>query len=118
MIHNHEVPSSILGPATLPRLITQCVVSFFYVIIIYRMLLGLISCNQIAHQYFFNIACAEHYLCTCYTLLYSSVLWLVYIPFLIHQHNDVMSFSVCRPYYHAPYIIIYVHYIIYIAFYF
>ena len=77
----HEVPSSILGPATLPRLITQCVVSFFYVIIIYRMLLGLISCNQIAHQYFFNIACAEHYLCTCYTLLYSSVLWLVYIPF-------------------------------------
>ena len=67
---------------------------------------------------FLDIACAEHYLCPCYTLLYSSVLWLVYIPFLIHQHNDVMSFSVCRPYYHAPYIIIYVHYIIYIAFYF
>ena len=30
---------------------------------------------------FLDIACAEHYLCPCYTLLYSSVLWLVYIPF-------------------------------------
>ena len=36
----------------------------------------------------------------------------------IRKNNDVMSFFVCEPYYYAPYIIIYVHYIIYIAFYF